>query len=73
MSHRKFTLDDFIGTEILGKKTAASPGKKIDPQSKLADFSEIKIEAIDPRIRSELDLRLKNIEQNLIKLKHLKT
>ncbi len=68
MSYRKFTLDDFIGEEILG-----SPGKKIDPKEKISQFSEIKISAIDPRIRKELEIRLKNIQQNLNKLKHLRT
>lgn len=68
MSYRKFTLDDFIGEEIIGV-----PGKKINPKEKISHFSEIKISAIDPRIRYELEVRLKNIEQNLRKLKHLKT
>jgi hypothetical protein len=68
MSEKKFTLDDFIGAEILGKL-----GKKINPQEKISHFSEIKISAIDPRIRKELEIRLKNIKQNLSKIKNLKT
>lgn len=67
MPGRKFTLDDFIGAEILNK-----PGKKIDPKEKISHFSEIQISAIDPRIRSEIEIRLKNIEQSISKLKHLK-
>jgi len=68
MSEKKFTLDDFIGVEISNKL-----GKKINPKEKISQFSEIKISAIDPRIRKELEVRLKNIQQNLSKLKHLKT
>jgi hypothetical protein len=67
MSEKKFTLDDFIGEEIL-----SLPGKKINPKEKISRFSEIKISAIDPRIRKELEVRLKNIGQNINKLKHLK-
>jgi|GEM_PF-2389317 len=62
MNKKTFTLDDFIGAEI---------SRKINPKSKISDFSEIKISAIDPRIRKEVEARIKNIRQNLNKLKHL--
>lgn len=68
MSEKKFTVDDFIGAEIFEKL-----GKKINPKEKISHFSEIKISAIDPRIRKELEIRLRNIKQNLSKIKNLKT
>lgn len=66
MHKKTFTFDDFIGEEIVGK---VSP--KIDRRAKISDFAKIKISAIDPRIRSEVEDRLKNIKQNLNKLKQL--
>ncbi len=66
MHKKPFTLDDFIGEEISGKIAA-----KIDRGAKISNFAKIKIAAIDPRIRSEVEDKLKNIKQNLNKLKHL--
>lgn len=66
MIKKFFDFDDFIGEEIAPKVE-----KKIDPKSKISDFSKIKISAIDPRLRSEIEDRIKNIEQNLNKLKHI--
>ncbi len=66
MIKKFFDFDDFIGKEISPKAE-----KKIEPKSKIADFSKIKISAIDPRLRSEIEARIKNIEQNLNKLKHI--
>lgn len=62
MDKKSFTLDDFIGAEV---------SRKIDPQAKISNFSELKVSAIDPRIRKEVEERLKNIKLNLNKLKQL--
>lgn len=62
MNKKKFDLGDFIGDEI---------GKNIDPNDEISRFAEIKVEAIDPRMRSEIEEKLKNIKQNLNKLKKI--
>jgi len=62
MKKKIFTLDDFIGEEV---------GRIISPKSKISDFSEIKVSAIDPRIRKEVEERIQNIRHNLNKLKQL--
>jgi hypothetical protein len=62
MNKKIFTLDDFIGEKA---------DRIINPKLKISDFSEIKISAIDPRIRKEIEGRIKNIRHNLSKLKQL--
>ena len=62
MKKKIFTLDDFIGEEV---------SRIIGPKSKISDFSEIKVSAIDPRIRKEVEGRIQNIRHNLNKLKQL--
>lgn len=66
MNKRNFTVDDFIGEEINGETKS-----KVHREAKISDFANIKISMIDPRIRSEVEFRIKNIKQNLNKLKHL--
>ena len=62
MNKKIFTLDDFIGEKA---------DRIINSKLKISDFSEIKISAIDPRIRKEIEGRIKNIRHNLSKLKQL--
>ncbi|MBU6140931.1 MAG: hypothetical protein KGP29_05215 [Proteobacteria bacterium] len=66
MSKKTFNLDDFVGEEFTRKVDT-----KIDREEKISNFAKIKISAIDPRIRSEIEDKLKSVKQNLNKLKKL--
>jgi len=59
-------LDDFIDSDVRVKTNAT-----IDPQDRLLDFARIKVSAIDPQLRLEIDQHLKEIEGNLKRLKLL--
>lgn len=61
---RSIEFDDFIGSKI---KIEGG----FDTKARLLDFSHIKISKIDPNIRAEIEQRLKNIRQNLQKLKSI--
>jgi len=45
--------------------------KKLDPNSRLADFAHIEISEIDPRVREKLVRKLSSAKENLRKLKML--
>ncbi len=57
-------IEDFIDPKVEIKV-----GAKIDPNAKLVNFSNIKISAIDPQVREEINQHLYNIRSNLWKLK----
>jgi DNA-binding transcriptional MerR regulator len=75
---RRVEIDDFIlnsadnGDAINFSDVEINDEIKIDLHSKLFDFSSIKLSAIDPRIRNEIEQLVKNIRGNLQKLKSLK-
>jgi hypothetical protein len=55
-------LDDFIDSSI-------DVGSTINPKAKLADFSHIKISAIDPSVSAEISGRVERAKRNLEKMK----
>lgn len=63
---REIELEDFINPEI-----EIETGAKISPKARLSDFSNIKMSAIDPRLKQEISQSLKNAKVNLSKLKNL--
>ena len=64
-SSLKIELDDILGNKKLSRK--------VDPNAKLSDFADIKINAVHPEIRSEVEKNLKNIRSNVNEMKHLLT
>jgi len=62
----EFEIDDFINPNI-----KIETGMPIDPQSRLRDFANIKVLAIDPKIRKEIEQNLSSIKKNLRSFKSI--
>jgi DNA-binding transcriptional MerR regulator len=67
----KIEFEDFLDPRIEVNIGQEFMGKVIDPHRRLQDFSNIKVPAINPKIKREALELLENIQKNLIKLKNL--
>jgi len=66
MEKKNIELDDFIDENLMEK-----PVRKIDPQAKLINFSNIKVSAIDPQIKQDLADLVSNVKASVAKIKAL--
>lgn len=53
----------------LFKNSEIESGVTIDPKAKIMNFAKIKVSAIDPKVSETIEQSLKNIRENLEKLK----
>ncbi len=67
MTNKKnIEIDDFIVEELIEK-----PTKKVDPKAKLIDFANIKVAAIDPRVKKEINDLIDSAKSKISRIKSL--
>ncbi len=67
MTNKKnIEIDDFIVEELIEK-----PIKKVDPKARLIDFANIKVAAIDPRVKKEINDLIDSAKSKISRIKSL--